>query len=454
MELEQTVKELESWLSERNIEDVEVIVGDFAGISRGKIIPRAKFVKAIGGRDLRMPDSLFSITLDIDFAHNDYLTDMEEDLYLIPDLDTLRVIPWKETPTASVICHMIDDNDKPSSFAPRQILIDVLKLYEEKGWKPIMAPEFEFFLIENQGNSLQPPKPASGLSGKSIDDKGVFSMDALEEFGGFYNDVKSYSKALGIPLDTFELEAGPGQFEANISHGEALDIADQTFYFKRLVKRAAIRHGVFATFLAKPFPDNYGSAMHIHQSIVSTEDGKNIFADESGKDTELFHSYIAGLQKYTPDLMPLYAPYTNSYLRFGSALSSPSNLHWGVENRSVGLRVPAGDSRAARRIENRIAGSDINPYLVFAASLLSGYLGIKEKLKPSEPVTESAFDLETLTVPNNMHLALSNFSKSKVLKEYLSEEFVTTYKDVKLKEYEANSMRLSDWEIRYVLCNV
>lgn len=454
MELEKTVKKLENWLDHHAIEDVEVIVGDFAGISRGKIIPRDKFVAGIGGRDLRMPDSLFSITLDCDFAMNEHLTDLEEDLYLIPDLDTLRIVPWRDSPTASVICHMIDDNNNPTNFAPRQILINVLKLYEEKGWQPIIAPEFEFFLIENQGDSLKAPKPAAGLSGKPIDDKGVFSVDAIEEFNGFFEDVKSYCNAMKIPLDTFELEAGPGQFEANISHGPALDIADQTFYFKRLIKRAAIRHGVFATFLAKPFPDNYGSAMHIHQSVVSIEDGKNIFADDNGKDTEIFHSYIAGLQKYTPDLMPLYAPYTNSYLRFGSALSSPSNLHWGVENRSVGLRVPAGDSRAARRIENRIAGSDINPYLVFAASLLSGYLGIKEKLKPSEPVTESAFDLETLTVPNNMHLALSNFSNSKVLKEYLSEEFVTTYKDVKLKEYEANSMRLSDWEIRYVLCNV
>lgn len=454
MELEKIVKDLENWLDHNAIEDVEVIVGDFAGISRGKIIPRDKFVAGIGGRDLRMPDSLFSITLDCDFATNEHLTDLEEDLYLIPDLDTLRIVPWRDAPTASVICHMVDDDNNPTNFAPRQILINVLKLYEEKGWQPIIAPEFEFFLIENQGDSLKAPKPAAGLSGKPIDDKGVFSVDAIEEFNGFFEDVKSYCKAMKIPLDTFELEAGPGQFEANISHGHALDIADQTFYFKRLIKRAAIRHGVFATFLAKPFPNNFGSAMHIHQSVVSIEDGQNIFADDDGKDTEVFHSYIAGLQKYTPDLMPLYAPYTNSYLRFGSALSSPSNLHWGVENRSVGLRVPAGNSRAARRIENRIAGSDINPYLVFAASLLSGYLGIKEKLKPSEPVTESAFDLETLTVPNNMHLALSNFSNSKALKEYLSEEFVTTYKDVKLKEYEANSMRLSDWEIRYVLCNV
>lgn len=454
MELEKTIKDLEKWLDEHDIVDVEIIVGDFAGVSRGKIIPRDKFVKGLGGKDLRMPDSLFSITLDCDFAVNEHLTDLEEDLYLMPELSTLRVVPWRETATASVICNMIDNDENPTDFAPRQILKNVLKLYEDKGWQPIMAPEFEFFLIAQQEDSLKPPTPPAGRSGKPIDDKGVFSVDALDEFSDFFEDVKTYCNAMEIPLDTFELEAGPGQFEANISHGEALKIADQAFYFKRLVKQAAIRHGVYATFLAKPYPEDFGSAMHIHQSVIGINDGKNIFADDNGKDTDVFHSYIGGLQKYIPALMPFFAPYNNSYLRFGTALSSPANLHWGVENRSVGLRVPAGEDRSSRRIENRIAGSDVNTYLVFAASLLAGYLGIKENLKPSEPVTDSAYDLETLRIPDNFFLALSNFTSCDILKDYLGEEFITTYKDVKMKECAANFQALSEWEIRYVLCNV
>ncbi len=166
-----------------------------------------------------------------------------------------------------------------------------------------------------------------------------------------------------------------------------------------------------------------------------------------------FYSYIGASEIYTY-VNAFFAPYNNGYLRFGSALSSPTNLHWGVENRSVGLRVPAGDDRSSRRIENRIAGSDVNTYLVFAASLLAGYLGIKENLKPSEPVTDSAYDLETLRIPDNFFLALSNFTSCDILKDYLGEEFITTYKDVKMKECAANFQALSEWEIRYVLCNV
>ena len=138
--------------------------------------------------------------------------------------------------------------------------------------------------------------------------------------------------------------------------------------------------------------------MHLHQSVISTTDGKNVFAEDNGNDTELFHAHIAGLQEYIPALMPMLAPYANSYLRVGSNMSSPANLHWGRENRSVGLRVPSG-SRAGRRIENRIAGADVNPYLAIAASLLAGYLGMVEGLKPSEPLTESAYELDTLRLP-------------------------------------------------------
>ncbi|MBT6034952.1 MAG: glutamine synthetase [Kordiimonadaceae bacterium] len=454
MENDNNKAEFENWLDKNEIEEVEVIVCDFAGIARGKMLPKDKFVKGLSGKDLRMPDSIFSVTIDCDFALNEFLTDLEEDLYLRPEFESLRLTPWRKKPTASVICNLVDDKNEFSKSSPRQILKNILKLYEDKGWQPIVAAEFEFYLIANQGDSLSAPKPAAGKSGKPTDDKGVFSMDALDEFGDMFSDVRRYSEIMSVPIDTIEREAGAGQFEVNMRHGDPLDVADQAFYFKRLLKRAAVDHGACATFVSKPFPADFGNSMHIHQSVIGIEDGKNIFADDNGEDTDLFHSYIAGLQKYIPNLMPIFAPYSNSYLRFGSALSSPANLHWGIENRSVGLRVPAGNDRAARRIENRIAGSDVNPYLVFAATLLAGYIGIEQKLSPSEAVTGSAYDIKTLLLPDNIYEALNNFDNSKMIREYMGDEFVTTYKDVKKMECLANASKLTEWEIRFMLANI
>lgn len=446
--------EFEKWLSDHKVEEVEIIVSDFAGIARGKLIPVGKFIDGIGSKDLRMPDSIFSTTLDGDFALNEYLDDMEADLYLVPEIESLRLTPWRKKKTASVICDLIDDDNKSAMMAPRQLLKNVLKLYEAKGWQPIVAPEFEFYLIALQGDSLDQPKAAAGKSGKPVDDKGMFSMAGLDEFEDLFTDVRNYCEIMGVPIDTLELEAGAGQFEMNMMHGKPLDVADQAFYLKRILKQTANNHGVCASMAAKPFPSDYGNSMHIHQSVVSIKDGKNVFSDDSGEDTEIFHSYIAGLQKYVPNLMPIFAPYSNSYLRFGSALSSPANLHWGVENRSVGLRVPAGKSRAARRVENRIAGSDVNPYLVFAASLIAGYLGIEQGLKPTDTVTDSAYEIKTLLLPTDIYTALNDFDKSKMIRKYFGDEFVTTFTGVKRLECQANASKLTEWELRYLLANV
>tara|TARA_R110002096_G_scaffold435548_1_gene661471 strand:- start:138287 stop:139651 length:1365 start_codon:yes stop_codon:yes gene_type:complete len=442
------------WLDKHKILEVEIIVCDFAGIARGKLMPRDKFVKALGGNDLRMPDSIFSLTIDGEYALNEFLEDMEADLYLIPEYDSLRLTPWRKKPTASVICNLIDDNNEISKMSPRQVLKNVLQLYKDKGWQPIVAPEFEFHLIALPGDSVDAPRAASGKSGKPNDDKGMFSLSGLDDFEAMFNDVRRYCEIMQVPIDTLEQEAGKGQFEINMSHGDPIEVADQAIYFKRALKQAAIDHGVCATFVAKPFPEDYGNSMHIHQSLVGLQDGKNIFADDDGENTDIFHSYIAGLQKYLPNLMPIFAPYQNSYLRFGSGLSSPANLHWGVENRSVGLRIPAGKSRAARRVENRIAGSDVNPYLVFAASLLAGYIGIDQNLTPSDAITDSAYEIKTLLLPDNIYAALNNFENSKMNREYLGDEFVTTFRDVKKLECRGNASRLTEWEIRYMLANI
>tara|TARA_R110002073_G_scaffold40365_9_gene114328 strand:- start:9900 stop:11270 length:1371 start_codon:yes stop_codon:yes gene_type:complete len=450
---EAKITEVEQWLVQNKIVDVEIMVSDFAGISRGKLTPRGKFIEGLKSGGHRIPDSLFALTINCDFVGNDFITDLEEDLFLVPDMDTLRLVPWQKKPTACVICDVVRETGEDAHASPRQVLRKVLSLYEARGWKPVVAPEFEFFLLARQENVESAPLPPRGRSGKLSADKGVLSIDALDEFSDLFDDVYEYCDIMNIQIDTLTHEAGPAQFEINVYHGDPLSVADQSFYFKRLMKQVAIRHGMFASFMAQPYADEYGSAMHIHQSIVDVQTGENVFADKDGKDTPLFMSHIGGLQKYIPPLMPLLAPYSNSYLRIGSGMSSPANLHWGRENRSVGLRVPSG-GRAARRIENRIAGADVNPYLAIAASLLAGYLGMKEGLSATEALTVPAYDLDSNSLPDHFLSSLSQFDESEVLREILNDEFVTTYVDVKTEEYSANARVLSSWEIRYLLMNV
>jgi len=446
------ITKIEKWLIEHNIVDVEIMVSDFAGISRGKLTPWKQFIEGLKNRGLRIPDSLFALTIDCDFIENEYITDMEEDLFLVPDMDSFRVVPWRKTPTACVICDSYKENGEPAHAAPRQILKKVISLYEAKGWQPIVAPEFEFFLLARQENVESDPIAPYGRSGKQALDKGVLSLEALDDFSDLFDDVYEYCNIMKIQIDTLTHEAGPAQFEINVYHGDPLSVADQSFYFKRLMKQVAIRHGMFASFMAQPYPGEFGSAMHIHQSVVDKADGTNIFADENAEDTAVFHGHIGGLQKYIPALMPLLAPYSNSYLRIASGMSSPANLHWGRENRSVGLRVPAG-KRATRRVENRIAGADVNPYLAIAASLLAGYLGMVEGLTPTQPLSESAYDLDSQWLPTHFLSGLAKFQDSDLLRDILNTEFVTTYVDVKNQEYRANFSALCPWEIRYLLMN-
>jgi len=447
------IEELDVWLRAENIDDIECMVADNAGIARGKSIPRAKFIDGLKNRQLRIPETLFGMTITGDFALNDYLSETERDVFLEPDLDTICMTPWQSEPTATVICDAVHENGDPVDFSPRQVLRRVLKLYEAEGWQPIVAPEFEFYLLERQEEVESIPVAPIGASGRRDAGSAPFSIDSLDEFAPYFDDVYDACEAQRINVDTLIHEAGPAQFEFNVEHGPALNIADQSFLFKRILRQVAIRHNMFASFMASPYPDNFGSAMHIHQSVICMESGKNIFSDADGENTPLFLNHIAGMQKYLKDAIPLIAPFVNSYRRFSSGLSAPTNTHWSRENRSVGLRVPSGPP-AARRIENRVAGSDVNPYLAIAASLACGYLGMKEGLKASPEFKGSAYEALGRALPRHFLDGVKNMRKCNALKDVLGEGFVETYLDAKEMEFENYSSVLSPWETKYLLLTV
>lgn len=449
-------RKIEQWLNDNNVQDVETVVHDLAGIGRGKVMPAEKFVKTLGSDGLRLPESLFGMTVDCDFITNETITALEVDVMLEPDFDTAGLVPWSDRVTASIVCDLVDNTGAPFELCPRQILKKVLSLYAEKGWVPVVAPEFEFTILakdEGLEDGSAEPSPPTGRSGRPIVDKGVLSIDGIAEFGPLYDDVRKYCAAMGLPVDALVHEAGVGQFEFNVSHGGPLRLADISAQFKRLMKWAAVKHGYYASFMAKPYPGDFGNAMHIHQSVVDAESGLNIFADDEGNDTDLFRSHVAGIQKYAAAAMPFFAPYENSYLRLGGKLSSPVNTHWGVENRSVGLRVPSG-GRASRRIENRIAGSDVNPYLAMAASLLCGYLGMEEELTPTEPLTESAYNQPGNELPAHIYAGLEALENSEAFRKVLGDPFVSTFLDVKRAEIRARSQVISAWDMKYLLTNI
>ncbi|MBY0430823.1 MAG: glutamine synthetase, partial [Rhodospirillales bacterium] len=341
---------------------------------------------------------------------------------------------------------------QPVDISPRQVLRRVLALYEERGWRPVVAPELEFFLVKVNTDPDDPLEPPNGRSGRPEIGRQSYGIDAVNEFDPLFEDVYDFCEAAGIDIDTLSHEAGAGQMEINFNHGEPLELADQTFLFKRTVRQAALRRQVFATFMAKPMQNEPGSAMHLHQNIIDRATGQNLFSTPEGADTDMFRWFIGGLRKYLPQAMLLFAPNVNSYRRLVPDYDAPINVHWGRDNRTVGLRVPFS-SASSRRVENRLAGADANVYLAIAGSLACGLLGVLEKLDPGKPIEGSGYT-RAHSLPRHLPEALAKFSQAKPLREVLGEDFVAALTAVKEAEWDAYQRVVSSWEREYLLLNV
>lgn len=270
-----TNEDLEKWITERGIEEVECLIPDMSGVARGKIIPAKKFISGLGNQSLRMPEEIFILTVTGRYVQEANVTSQAAvDIYLRPDPSSIRMVPWYSESTAQVICDCYYLNNEPVDVSPRFVLQRVLKLYEEKGWKPIIAPEPEFYLVEKNTYPDYPLEPPVGRSGRKESGGQAYGIDSANEFDPIVEDIYDYCEPHGIDIGTLSHESGPAKLEINFNHGDPLDLADQVFLFKRAVRQAAIKHDVYATFMAKPHEDEPGSSMHIHQSVVETKTGK------------------------------------------------------------------------------------------------------------------------------------------------------------------------------------
>ncbi|AOE82736.1 glutamine synthetase family protein [Pseudomonas sp. TCU-HL1] len=446
--------QLTSWLKERKITEVECMISDLTGIARGKISPTNKFLDEKG---MRLPESVLLQTVTGDYVEDDIYYELLDpadiDMFCRPDESAVYLVPWAIEPTAMVIHDTFDKQGNPIELSPRNLLKKVLKLYADKGWKPIVAPEMEFYLTKRCDDPDFPLQAPLGRSGRPETGRQSFSIDAANEFDPLFEDMYDWCETQDLDLDTLIHEEGPAQMEINFRHGDALDLADQILVFKRTMREAALKHNVAATFMAKPITDEPGSAMHLHQSVIDIKTGKNIFSNDDGSMSELFLNHIGGLQKYIPEVLPLFAPNVNSFRRFLPDTSAPVNVEWGEENRTVGLRVPdAGPQN--RRVENRLAGADANPYLAIAASLLCGYIGMVEGVNPSAPVKGRGYERRNLRLPLTLEAALERMESCRDIEKYLSGKFVTAYVAVKRAEHENFKRVISSWEREFLLLSV
>lgn len=449
MDATDTAQRINRWLDDNRITEIECLIPDMAGQARGKIVPRHKYDPAAG---LRLPEAVHMMSVTGDYPEEDFTSVADGDMLLVPDANSLRPVPWAKEPTAQIIhdCHHFDG--RPVDLATRNVLRRVLGMYRDKGWTPVIAPEMEFYLVQVEPDEDIPLKPPLGRTRRTEAGMQSFSIDSINEYDEVFDIMYDWCEAQGIALDTLIHEMGTAQMEINLDHGDPLALADQVFLFKRTIREVAIRHNMYATFMAKPMQGQPGSAMHMHQSVVHTESGHNIFSQADGSASPAFFHFIAGLQTYLPAATAIFAPYVNSYRRLSRFTSAPINLQWGYDNRTCGLRVPHSGPEA-RRIENRLAGVDVNPYLVMAASLACGYLGMERQLSPSEPLTGSAYE-KPHQLPRHLDDAVETLMACKPLVDLLGEHFIQTYAAVKAVEYREYFDVISPWERRFLLLHV
>ncbi len=446
--------EIAAWIKERGIAEVECIVPDMNGIQRGKVLPAGKFLKSITDRTLRIPGSVFTVTVTGDYPEgiDSIVPTFDPDVMLVPDAATLREAPGFKTPTAYVIADAFDAAGKPVEIAPRHILKKVLDLYAKRGWRPVIAPELEFYLVSKNLDADFPLIPPMGRSGRAETGSQPYGLEALSEFEDIIEQIYDYCEKAALNIDTMIHESGAAQLEVNFVHGDPLALADEALLFKRIVRQVALDHGVYATFMAKPMSDQPGSAMHIHQSVLDVDNGRNVFSTGNGRDSALFRSYIAGLARLLPQISPLFAPNVNSFRRMRPDTDAPINVQWGSDNRSCGLRIPISDSKN-RRIENRLPGADSNPYLAIAASLICGYIGMVERMVPPKMMSGNAYN-RARTLPRTLEGALDKFSHCKAVREYLGSDFFEVFHAIKDAELYAYQSVISSWEREHLLLKV
>jgi glutamine synthetase len=451
-------EELDAFLSANpDIQLLEILMPDLNGLLRCKRIQRAEFSALFNGA-FSVPRTVPLLGIRGDMYNGVSQSEIggDPDQIVRPVSGTLARVPWYDSPVAQVLISYARSEDHVEWLDPRSPLLRVLDRYTAEGLAPTVVTELEFYLLA-PGDEPRPQPLLGRVPGTNLRQQGIqYCMaDDLYDCDAFLNDVREACEIQGVPLTAIHSEFSPGQWEINTHHQkDAVLAGDHALLLRRVVKGVARRHGLGATFMAKPFGDLAGSGMHIHASVYDAN-GQNIFADEAPTDTvrltpKLRHA-IAGLGDTIDQGMAIFAPNPNSYRRFQAGAFAPSGASWGYDHREVALRVPSS-SESNRRIEHRIAGADANPYLVLAAVLAGMHAGMQRKRDPGAPVAREA-DLsnDVTTLPTRLGQAIRMFREGDILPAYFGQLFVDSYAAVRQGESDDYHAQIPDTDYAWYL---
>ena len=431
---------------------VDAVFADLSGVMRGKRYPIDHLPKLFAG-EVAMPASVF--LLDVMGASHDPegrgFSDGDPDAGVRVIPGSLKTVPWDERPSCQVLITLVGDDARPYPFEPRNVLARVAERFAALDLQPVVAFELEFYLIDPERRADGAPQPPiSPVTGTRETGTQVYGMAEIDAFAALLDDVAKACAGQDIPTAAMTAEYAPGQYEINLRHvADPLLAADHCVLFKRAIKAVAQRHGVRATFMAKPYLDAAGSGLHLHVSLLD-KTGRNVFDGGTAPASRTLEHAIGGILELLPESMAFLAPSVNAFRRYRPNLFVPVRRSWGYENRSTALRIPLGKG-AARRIEHRVAGADANPYLSLAAALAGIHHGITKEIVPPPAFEGNAGFAVDEDLPFRPRRALERLLESEVLADYFGPEYPRVYAACKMRELDAFESHIGAREYAWYL---
>ncbi len=417
-----------------DISEFDLLLPDMNAVLRGKRIQRKK-LSSIFKKGIYFPKSVFAFDVTGETMEETGLgfESGDQDIPCFPVPETLKPVPWQKK-RGQLLLRMFEEDDSPFYGNPREVLKTVCEKLADSGFNPVVALEMEFYLTEPKRRSGQPPQPArSPETGETEAEGQLFSLSTLDVYESFLNDISTASQSQNVPADTALAELAPGQFEINLHHvPDAVQACDHAVLLKRIIRGVARKHKMEATFMAKPYPQEAGSGMHVHVSLLD-DAGKNLFQGKDAFGSPELRYAVQGLRSTLAESMLIFAPHANSFHRYRSGTYAPINSSWGYNNRTVSFRIPANDG-PDMRIEHRLAGADANPYLLVGALLAGIHHGLSVKKMPPAPIEGNAYLQTDTELPRTWEQARNCFEQAEILPQYFGNDFCRLFSNLKLGE--------------------
>ena len=448
--MEKTRESIINAVKKSPLNKVKVAICDIDGILRGKVMHRDKFLNVLES-NFGFCDVVFGWdSVDVSYDNGQYTGwhTGYPDAIAIVDPFTFREVPWDNN-IPFFLADFRAKDDSGLEVCPRNLLKKVIKRAEGMGFKPVLSQEFEWFNFKETPQSLQ----EKGFRNMDPITPGMFGYSILRSTYGsaFFNDLFDLLGKFDIPLEGLHTETGPGVFEAAITYSDALEAADRAVLFKTAVKEIAYKHDIIATFMAKWHSKLPGCSGHVHQSLWNETKDKNLFYDAQSENniSELMEHYIAGQLFCLPDILPMIAPTINSFKRLVEGAWAPTTITWGIDNRTTALRALPG-SKKATRLETRVCGSDVNPYLAMAACLAAGLFGIENKLKLEIAPTKGNGYEETKNgiLPGSLKEATEKMKNSDLAVKLFGNTFTDHFIKTREWEHRQYAQEVTDWELK------